>query len=152
MTVPTKKTRAQRQQTSSGAAALAGLPTVPEQDPLAGTNALTSGRGCVLAPPSVDSLMAAMRLFDDDAAAPQALAATAAAILPTGSAWPVLAIVTPEGLQTHAVEPSMAAGTDSRGARDSPLLTVMFDRRLPELLTPLCHKVLAKLRGSLREA
>ena len=136
MTGPTKKTRAQRQQTSAGATSLAGpLPTVPEQDPLAGTNALTSGRGCVLAPPSVDSLMAALKLFDDGGDAAQAPAAAAAAVLPTGSAWPVLAIVTPEGLQTHAVEPSMAAAADSRGAWGSlQLTTAMFDRLLPPLL------------------
>jgi hypothetical protein len=134
MTVPTKKNRAQRQQTSGGAGSRTGpLPTVPEQDPLAGTNAFTSGRGYVLAPPSVDSLMAALKLFDDGGAAAQAPAA--AAILPTGSTWPVLAIVTPEGLQTHAVEPSMGAAADSRGAWAClQLTTAMFDRLLLPLL------------------
>lgn len=81
----------------------------PAADLLA--NSLRSGSGKLLRLPDPAALLAALCLFGD--AAP---AAAAAPSLPTGSAWPLLRIVTADGLQTHSVQPSMAAGVDSRGA------------------------------------
>ena len=109
------------------------LPQVPSAedllvgaaDPLAGTNTLTSGRGQPLEAASPEALLAALELFDDEGEADAAATAapTVAEMLPVGAAWPVLAIVTPEGLLAHAVQPELGTTTDSRGVLPVPPLS-----------------------------
>lgn len=107
------------------------LPTVPKHDVLAGTGLLKSGRGVPLPPPSPSALLAAMALFDDatpddTTSAPSTTSAPASSdpappqqpqpqLLPTGAGWPVMPIMTPDGLQAHAVQPSLVGAVDSRG-------------------------------------
>ncbi|KAL4425828.1 hypothetical protein ABPG75_009844 [Micractinium tetrahymenae] len=102
------------------------LPTVPQHDPLAGTASWTTGRGITLQPPSPSALLAAMALLDEASVQSSSSPASSAAaplapppppLLPTGAAWPVLPIVTPDGLQAHAVQPSLAGTVDSRDPR-----------------------------------
>ncbi len=86
-------------------------PPPPAGDPLAGVGALKSGRGEQLRSPAAAQLLAALSLFDDvpggsDTAAagpgPASGSAAAAAELPTGAGWPLVSLVTANGLQTHA--------------------------------------------------
>lgn len=87
------------------------LPPPHAGDPLAGVGALKSGRGLQLHSPAAAQLLAALRLFDDapggsnTAAAgpgPASGSAAAAPELPTGASWPLVSLVTANGLQTHA--------------------------------------------------
>jgi hypothetical protein len=96
----------------SGTAAIAHGQTQAAADPLAGVNSLITGRGRTLAAPSTDALLAAVSLLGNGS--PEASDALQSS-LPVGSAWPVLRIVTPEGLQTHSVEPTAVDVAGSRG-------------------------------------
>lgn len=79
-------------------------------DPLAGVGALKSGRGTQLRSPAATQLLAALSLFDDQpgstgATAPGASGSSSTAAaepLPTGAFWPLVSLVTANGLQTHA--------------------------------------------------
>ncbi|PSC76729.1 E3 ubiquitin-ligase DZIP3 isoform X2 [Micractinium conductrix] len=70
--------------------------------------------------------MAALALFDEPSGS--SAAAGPPPPLPTGAAWPTLSIVTPEGLQQHAVQPGLEGGVDSR----DPSRLTMSKRRACE--------------------
>lgn len=107
------KRRGGKNASSSAAAPPARLGPAPQHDdPLEGVGSLRSGRGQALAPVSAERLMAALSLFGGDTSA----AAPAAPVdLPTGAAWDVVAVVTPDGLQPHAVAPGHVVTADVRG-------------------------------------
>ena len=122
---PPKRLKAKEiatQATTSLATSAPLPPPPPPADPCAGVNALKSGRGTQLRSPAAAQLMAALSLFDDqpgstgDAAAAPGPASgsnggAGAAVpgLPTGACWPLVSLVTPNGLQTHAGGQKVAA-------------------------------------------
>ena len=116
---PAKKQAHRSGGAAADGSALASLPPIPEHDPVAGVASILTGAGQRLAPPSTDALLAALRLFDVPPPAPSAGATAAAAApppLPTGAAWQLVALATPNGIQTHAVQPGTAVpARDIRG-------------------------------------
>lgn len=94
----------------------AALPQPPLSCQPAGVFSTASGRS--LGQPSAEQLAAALGLFAlGSPVAPAAAAAgalpappapTAPALLPVGADWPLVTLITPDGLQTHAVPPTAA--------------------------------------------
>ena len=105
-----------RRKQRTGCSALCRLPTVPEDAVLGGGaggpgsssagSAWKTGAGRpvdLLASP--ETLLAAMRLFDDDSSSSSAL--THPSNLPTGADWPLLSVLTPQGPMPALVQPDV---------------------------------------------